>query len=643
VSTFSGEDQFLVTAGGEFGFLTIPADNPQTPEKDGAHEGETLYFYINGVKQETTAVWSEGSLARADLGIPNTPLTVEIISPEEESAVSVNPITVEGQVNNSQAQVEITLNDALSFTPEVNLDGTFLKSNIDLEGGPNIIQAFAQDAARNTANTQIGVYLGWVLHLKDVPWYEKEQLHYSGAATCKMILDYLREEDQNSGKTQDELHDYGHSLNLDENDLLLEMDAKAVDAVLGHFDPYDTPGSWHDQTYGDGDPYTGYNFGIEVFDPAVNPQALNEYLRDIIHWIAYPVTIDAWRLDGELVAKPNSPAAVPIYGSYEHWIVVNGAVTTEDPIPYPHTDPWFTPDFTVYGFWLSDPAQGGIGGDIYVTVKEANSTYFLPLDTGDRYSGKYLQVAEPPEVESQAEIEIAPQEFNNSTLNLIRVAQDLENLNQIDQEDFTPLELITQKFKPHFYDSAKVVDLNKVNPFYSLDTDLTYLFENNPSLSSDVEGISWREIIDAQALTDSDFRKAVENSIAREFIKVERPDNNTSYYLIPFDKYAQGQFLTYAAIIVDAQTGSFKQASWISEPVTFVPIDKQKAEKLVQDFCQEDTQATNSQLIWQPQGLSSSPFLPYWEVIIDNQTFWVTQDSKVWEKEEEVSDEKDDF
>ncbi len=624
--------KFIVDVSGQFGFLTIPADNPESDEKDGAQEGEAVSFYINGVEQEAASAWTEGGLKKVDLGTPKIPLSVEITSPQPDSAVSASPVNIAGYVNDPQAQVEITLNNINTFRPQVSANGTFSIDNVDLAEGANIISASAEDAARNTATSQISLYLGWVLHLKDVPWYKKEQAHYSGAATCKMILDYLRQEDQTTGLAQDELYNYGHPLNLEENGALLELDAKAVDAVLGHFDKYDTPGNYYDQRDGDGDPYHGYNYGIHTHDPDSNAEAFNEYLRDIIHWIAYPVTVDYWWLDATLAARPNSPAAVPASGTYAHWVVVNGAVASADPTPYPRSDPWFTPEVVVYGFWLFDPAQEGIGEDVYVTASEAGNTYFLPLQTGDKYHGQYLQVAEPPEQESQAEISIAREQFNQSTLNLVKIAQDLDSLNKISQTSLTPFEQRMHSLKSHLYDTARVVNLEQENVFPSLDTDLTHLFERSSSFE-EKGGISWSQIIEPQALTDAEFKAAVEGSIAREFIKVEREDNNSSYYIIPFDKYSKGQFLTYAAIIIDGATGAFKQASWVKEPLTFVPIDKSKAEGLAQEAYQQayfgHPQSIESRLIWQPQGLSSSPFFPYWKVTIDNQTFYVTQDAKL--------------
>ena len=84
-----------------------------------------------------------------------------------------------------------------------------------------------------------------------------------------------------------------------------------------------------------------------------------------------------------------------------HWVALNGYAVSEDPAPNLHQNPWYIPDFNIYGFWLTDPAQDGIGQHVYVTAAEAQTTYFLPMDTNDTYDGKYLQVAEPPAMPPQ--------------------------------------------------------------------------------------------------------------------------------------------------------------------------------------------------------------------------------------------------
>lgn len=613
----------LVEVDGQYGFLTVSLDN---------QDNKTISFYINGVEQEKTGAWQEGKLLRVDLGTPKTPLSIEITSPEAESVVNETTfsIDIQGYVNNKQAQVEVIVNQKKTFTPQVNPDGTFLITDVNLLGGSNTIQAKAEDPARNTADAQVGLYQGWVLHLKDMPWYEKEKHHYSGAATCKMILDYLCQKDEATGKSQDELYDYGYLFNSEESAMSSGLDADAVDAILGHFDPYDDKDNPYDQRDGGGNPYHAYNFGVDAHERR-HP---HEYLGNIAHWMAYPVTVKAWWLKGELVARPNSPAAVPVMGSYSHWVAVNGVVASSNPAPNPHDNPFFVPpELIVYGLWLSDPTSPGIGKDVYVTASDVINTYFAPMcDPPTKYTNKYIQVAEPPKEKSQLKAEIAPEKISESGLNLIKIAQSLEALSKVNTEDLNLFEQRLNSFKSHLYDTARGVELDQSAPVLSGSEDLSCLFQSNTS--SEENCIIWQEIIEPQALTDEDFREAIEGSIVREFIKVERKDGKGSYYIIPFDKHTRGQFLTYAAIIVDAATGAFKQASWVEEPVRFVPITKSQAQNLALDYARENLgqhrlKISSSELVWQPKGLSNSPFSPYWKVSIGKHTLYVTQEGDI--------------
>lgn len=66
----------FTTNGGTIGNykIAIPADDPDTPQKDGAAEGDTIEFYVNGTKTNQTAIWSyiSGTI-ELDLSVPEIP------------------------------------------------------------------------------------------------------------------------------------------------------------------------------------------------------------------------------------------------------------------------------------------------------------------------------------------------------------------------------------------------------------------------------------------------------------------------------------------------------------------------------------------------------------------------------------------
>ena len=99
---------------------------------------------------------------------------------------------------------------------------------------------------------------------------------------------------------------------------------------------------------------------------------------------------------------------------------------------------------------------------------------------------------------------------------------------------------------------------------------------------------------------------------------------------VPFDKYVKGQFLTYAAIIINAENGSFEEASWVEEPTRFIQISREKAiEMVLSENADLLNMELNAELIWEPNSYSQSPFYPYWKVISGNEIYFVTQDGEV--------------
>lgn len=236
----------------------------------------------------------------------------------------------------------------------------------------------------------------YTIHLPEVSWSGVSGLYEStGAAVCQMLLNFIRDGAGASLLGQDEIYEYARGSGPYDGS---ELVPDEIDRALGHYDPYDAVISGWADTYDsrpDGNPYQGYNYSIDTFNPATDPGAINNYLRDICHWIAYPVTQGEWWHGGDLAARPFSPSVVPLYGGYEHWVVVTGFIASENPCPDP-SNPFYTPDFDIHGFWVYDPSAGGIGQDVYISASDLASLYLMPLDTGDAYDGLLLHISEPP-------------------------------------------------------------------------------------------------------------------------------------------------------------------------------------------------------------------------------------------------------
>ncbi|MGR3309274.1 MAG: glycoside hydrolase family 2 TIM barrel-domain containing protein, partial [Candidatus Brocadiales bacterium] len=451
----------------------------------------------------------------------------------------------------------------------------------------------------------------WILNMTEMDWYENIASYYStGAAVSQMILNYIREGADEPTLTQDEIYEYARNpLPYDGT----ELNADEVDKALGHFDPYDyLVSNWADgyDSLPGGNPYQGYNYTVHTYDPS-EPDAMNEYIRDICHWMAYTVTQgNWWDPDGELVARPNTPAAVPIYGTYDHWVAVKGFVASENPVPDPRGNPWAGPDFTVYGLWMKDPLVTGIGQNTYKTAEECESTYFQPLATGDAYDGLLLQIAEPPMISSNYRFEIT------GKAEIKKHTQDLANL------EFVGVMAETGSYE----DTDQVMAM-------SLSTSSLEINE------STIKKQSWRDLVDPYLLTDSEAVAAFQGTEMGESILVNRIDiGGSNYYLVPFNRLIEGESLASAVIVLDANGGYFKEASWTTEPEKFLKVDKKRAIKLAMKrqpvFIYTTkytsyTQTIEAELIWKPNGYSSSPYKPYWKVNINGRIWYVTQEGEV--------------
>lgn len=501
-------------------------------------------------------------------------------------------------------------------------------------GGPaNFLAVWEIDSqgsgtGRDIYGRAIRVLDDYILYLPEMRWDAVESPYNStGAASLQMILNYIREEGVLAPwLAEGAIYTYAKS----PGPLTGELTPDEMAKVLGHFDPYDSLVSNWSNSYDSlpgGNPYKGYNFSVDTYDPALDPDALNNYMRDICHWMAYTVTKEDWWLDGELVARPNTPAAIPIFGTYNHWVAVNGFSASANPAPQPHTNPWILPDFTVNAFWMKDPLVSGIGQNAYKTAAECALSYFLPLSTTDSYNGKFMQIAEPPPKISYAKAKIpAP------------------------KEDQGNLEFAGVKIMPN--GRSALAERSK---------DPTILINANPFIKKR----DWFDILPAQLLADSECYAAFNGTKKGKPVLVKRADlENSAYLLLPFNKRdKKGRLLTQGVIILDANAGYFKEASWSEEPDKFLKVNEKDARTLImvsflrnlskkinklpkvplKEFIKQRNMLYKEQanliayaregkaeLYWKPDTrYSLSPYHPYWKIEAGGYIWYVTQERRV--------------
>ncbi|MDP3786798.1 MAG: carboxypeptidase regulatory-like domain-containing protein [Candidatus Omnitrophota bacterium] len=373
----------------------------------------------------------------------------------------------------------------------------------------------------------------WMKHLP-VPWYKEENSNYSGAATLQMMLDHIGD-----WFSQTTLYNYGRARNSPPNASSLQIDPQGMRETLMNYKP------------------TPYYFSI------LSRSLVNDSLRDICYWIDYDVPG---------ANPPNTSAAVPTYAAYDNWMVVRGASASADPSSGSTT-------YTVYGFWLNDPAVSGLGEDSYKTASEFTATYFKPIISSDSWNGLYVTVAEPPPVASTAMVTIAPAKVNEETAELLQKLQ------------------------------------------------------NNKSLAE----INWEAIIDSSLLFDQGFLTAFKDTFPRQATKVKNLTvNGKDYYLIPFNRIIDTTTLkeaTYVVMIIDAVDGHFKEAAWSEKPekpMDFLPVSKDAAIQKVRQASGLTTATASALLVWKPDNKSSSPYKPVWQVTINSQIWYVNQDGMLF-------------
>ena len=383
---------------------------------------------------------------------------------------------------------------------------------------------------------------------------------------CAKILLKLMREDFNPATfpTDTDIYSYKGSGEV-------ELDDVKLAATLNHFDAY----------------ASGYYFSMFF------SSNFDNYIRNCVWWVSYLVP--------GVAPNQNIPGCVPLYATaqgYSHWALINGFTSDVEP---PETHEL---SFIVSGLYLTDPAvTGGIGRNFYVASNNL-STYFQLMPVRN----EYVAVLEPPPPEFP-EVELAPSTTNESTTNLINMAEYANN------EGVDPMDR-------HLLDSAMVVNLEDSAAGFSTGNNLLALFK--PEVAKEESKISWKEVIEPTLFLNESFKQAIDNAVTREFIKVHRIDTDKDYYIIPFDKLEAGRYYSYAAIIVDAVDGHFMEASYVEEPTIYVQISKdeaiQKVKESLPDVKDENIEAV---LVWEPGGMTLSSFYPYWEVKVGDAKYYV--------------------
>ena len=415
--------------------------------------------------------------------------------------------------------------------------------------------------------------VGFVLNLADFPMYQAEEPfnEMCGSAVAQMTLNYIW---WNSSIDplppmlfDDQSWLYARGHENNSNPDLPYLDTQGLWKIIQGYKP---------------EPYSEYGYNFNKY----STEDANEALKRICLWINYTIGSVGGYKEGHPL---HVPSVVPAYGNYSNWMAIRGMHTDRPAYPMPD-------ELTVYGFWVNDPypaSLGGIGENSYKTLGQWLSTYYQPLDTEDIYNGKYVTIIEPPEGDYSWNLYngISPARFEQSS------GKTLDGKISSQQESTVTRETI---------------------------------------IRAAIDGV-----LDQLIPYDSDFAELFEKTTPGDPIFVENKDGN-DYYAIPFNLKSQLQPFgkvksidtmpkkTVIAVLIDATDGHFKEASWVKEPVSYLPLTKSQAKQAIIDFLPEILEhELPSDFTLDLVFRKSSPYYPEWHTIIQNYEIFVSQDGSI--------------
>ncbi|MCK5459303.1 MAG: hypothetical protein KAI20_05380, partial [Thermoplasmatales archaeon] len=146
---------------------------------------------------------------------------------------------------------------------------------------------------------------------------------------------------------------------------------------------------------------------------------------------------------------------------------------------------------------------------------------------------------------------------------------------------------------------------------------------------------------------DPDFESVFEQTYpGRPALVKNLVEEKNDYYIVPFNSEPISWIpraghsdpeddTTMVVVLVDATNGQFKEASWVHEPVVYLPITEEDALDIVLDKLEDlgynvselNTRAFQIDLVYR----NASPYHPEWQVVIDELglEFFVNQDGTI--------------
>ena len=424
------------------------------------------------------------------------------------------------------------------------------------------------------------------------PFHIGNESNWSGPAAMEMLIDHYPE-----------VEDVPNQTVL--NKTAIEEHNQACNADLQFVDPRGMRYTLNDYLYYPYSPYVAH-YGI----------GSSTDINDTLHYMC------KWHYLG--------PGAAPAYGDYSNWMVVRGI----------HTDvkPTFAQgSYEIKGFWINDPkGPGGIGENAYKSVEQWKGTYHKMLNVNplDTYNGTYVAVCEPPAADD-VEVTLAKPKprltevitpvlaekllrvYGVEQLALEKVVNDDEMLRivaaAIDgvNEELVPYDALFAEVFAKTVPGSPMLVASEAGDYYVVPFNVPVELKPCKEVPVAIEKVNTSGLKKLERVKRMDERIIIE-PIAIEPIKIER---------------------TLVVVVVDADDGSFKEASWVADPVKYLPVSKVGALKLALGEIAitgiNELRALESKPTIELVYRAASPYYPDWKITVNGDIFYVSQDGTV--------------
>ncbi len=356
-------------------------------------------------------------------------------------------------------------------------------------------------------------------------------------------------------------------------------------------------------------PYYAYNFVSE--DDPDTPEGMDKAVRRFIHWLDFNVN-DYYAARGYPnidVPEPNVPSLIVTGPCAEHedlkyrWMTLRGFVTDTDPCD--ESDVFNILPVDVHGLWLNDPTQienCGLGYNVYLTGYDFKTNVYEPVD------GMYRSVCEPPE---DLDVELFNQNLKASYVNFVGGKQSMKlsmamattgdaevraaEFEKVNWEDVIPGYLMgSRDFKEvysncQFNDTLKVADLKAGNTYelvtFRQGTDFVLTGASCTSMEG-TDDVMWT---------------------------CQYPDGIVKRFKFPIGTPYPAASIV---LLVDEENGEFRQATWVGEDETYLPLSERDAVMIARKATRK--KHTSVRLVFDKE--CGSRFLPMYEVTMQDGT-----------------------